>query len=97
MSDSLADALLTISGHPLCATVDVEQGDDDSLSFYIEDGDTADGVRDYDLEATLALYDQAGTTYRLTVLLPRPTDAGDSEPDGWQAPTVSERTSFACR
>jgi hypothetical protein len=96
MSDPLADALLTIGGHPLCS-VTVEQGDELALTFFIENDETGDSAREHDLEATLALYDETGHPYRLAVFLPQPSDDADTEPDGWQAPTVYERNSFACR
>ena len=91
MSDTLADALLTIGERPLC-TVTVEQGDDDELAFFFENDQTGDHSYEADLAATLASYDQAGP-YRLTIFTPLVYD--DCEPEGWQSPTINERNSLA--
>jgi len=92
MSTPLADALLTIGNHPLCS-VEVEQSDDNWLSFFLENDQTGDIASESDLEASLALYDQAGAPYRLTVLLP--VDEESIEPEGWQSPTAYERNTLA--
>ena len=92
MSEALADALLTIGNHPLCS-VEVEQTQDSWLSFFLENDQTGDIASEDDLEASLALYDQAGAPYRLTVLLP--VDEEGIEPEGWQSPTINERNSLA--
>jgi len=89
---ALAEALLTIGNHPLCS-VEVEQSDDQALWFYFQNGHNDDYTSESDLEASLALYDQAGAPYRLTVLLP--VDEEGCEPEGWQSPTVNERNALA--
>jgi hypothetical protein len=87
MSDSLADALLTIGNHPLCADTQVEQGDTADLRFFVENDKTGDPSWPADLEADLASYDQAGP-YRITIYLPQEQDCW--EPDD-QGPTAAER------
>jgi hypothetical protein len=94
MSTPLADALLTIGEHPLC-TVEVEQSDDLALWFYFQNGHNDDYINADDLATTLATYDQFGTSYRLTVLLPLSVEEYDTEPEGWQSPTINERNSLA--
>lgn len=94
MSDLLADALLTIGEHPLC-TVEVEKSDDAALWFYFQNGHNDDYASAEELAATLATYDQAGAAYRLTVLLPQPAEEYDTEPEGWQSPTINERNSLS--
>jgi hypothetical protein len=89
---ALAEALLTIGNYPLCS-VEVEQSDDSWLSFFLENDQTGEIASESDLEASLALYDQAGAPYRLTVLLP--VDEEDCEPEGWQSPTIDERNALA--
>ena len=95
MSTPLADALLTIGEHPLCSTVEVEQSDDLALWFYFQNGHNDDYINAEDLATTLATYDQIGTPYSLTVLLPLPAEECDTEPEGWQSPTIDERNSLA--
>jgi hypothetical protein len=94
MSDALADALLTIGDHPLC-TVEVEKSDDVVPWFYFQNGHNDDYTSTEELAATLATYDQIGTPYSLTVLLPLPAEDYDAEPEGWQSPTINERNSLA--
>ena len=95
MPDPLAEALLTIGEHSLCSAVEVEQSDDVALWFYVQNGHNDDYINADDLATTLATYDQIGTAYRLTVLLPQPADEYDTEPEGWQSPTINERNSLA--
>jgi len=87
---ALADALLTIGSHPLCSAVEVEQGDNDSLAFFLDNGKTGDPAWPTDLEATMSDYDQARAPYRLTVILPQATETWDDEP-GWETPSAAER------
>jgi hypothetical protein len=94
MSEALADALLTIGDHPLC-TVEVEESDDAALWFYFQNGHNDDYTSAEELDAALATYDQIGTPYSLTVLLPLPAEVYDAEPEGWQSPTINERNSLA--
>ena len=94
MSEALADALLTIGDHPLC-TVEVEKSDDVALWFYFQNGHNDDYTSTEELATTLATYDQIGTPYSLTVLLPQPAEYYDAEPEGWQSPTINERNSLA--
>ena len=94
MSDTLSDALLTIGDHPLC-TVEVENSDDVALWFYFQNGHNDDYITPEELTDTLATYDQIGTPYSLTVLLPLPAEDYDAEPEGWQSPTIDERNSLA--
>jgi hypothetical protein len=84
----LADALATISKHPLCTETKTEQGNTDSLHFFIENDKVGDPSWPDDLETDLASYDQDGRPYRITVYLPQQQD--DSEPDD-QGPTAAER------
>ena len=95
MSTLLAEALLTIGEHPLCSAVEVEQSDDLALWFYVQNGHNDDYINADDLATTLATYDQAGAAYRLTVLLPQPAEEYDTEPEGWQSPTINERNSLS--
>ena len=94
MSDTLAEALLTIGERPLCS-VEVEQSDDVALWFYFQNGHNDDYVTPEELTATLATYDQIGTPYSLTVLLPLSAEDYDAEPEGWQSPTIDERNALA--
>ena len=95
MAQVLADALTTISKHPLCTETKTEQGDTDSLHFFIENDKVGDPSWPDDLETDLASYDQDGRPYWITVYLPQEQD--DSEPDD-QGPTAAERNSsmLAC-
>ena len=95
MSTPLADALLTIGEHPLCSIAEQRQSDDLALWFHVQNGHNDDYINADDLATTLATYDQAGAAYRLTVLLPQPADEYDTEPEGWQSPTINERNSPA--
>jgi hypothetical protein len=95
MSTPLADALLTIGEHPLCSAVEVDQSDDLALWFYFQNGYNDDYTSAEELATTLATYDQIGTPYSLTVLLPLPAEDYDAEPEGWQSPTINERNSLA--
>ena len=97
MIKALADALFAIGSHPLCSAVEVEQGDTDGLRFFLDNGKTGDPAWPEDLEAELASYDQGGTPYRLTVILPQATETWDDEP-GWETPSAAERNSrmLAC-
>lgn len=94
MSTPFADALLTIGEHPLCS-VEVEQSDDVALWFYFQNAHNDDYVTPEELTATLATYDQIGTPYSLSILLPLPAEDYDAEPEGWQSPTIDERNSLA--
>jgi hypothetical protein len=94
MSIPLADALLTIGEHPLCSAVEVEQSDDLAIWFHIQNGHNNDYSNADDLATTLATYDQIGTPYNLTVLLPQSAEEYDTEPEGWQSPTINERNSL---
>jgi hypothetical protein len=94
MSTLLADALLTIGERPLCS-VEVEKSDDVALWFYFQNGIYDDCVTSEELTDTLATYDQIGTPYSLTVLLPLPAEDYDAEPEGWQGPTIDERNALA--
>jgi hypothetical protein len=94
MSEALAEALLTIGERPLCS-VEVEKSDDVALWFYFQNGHNDDYTSAEELAATLATYDQIGTPYSLTVLLPLPAEDYDAEPEGWQSPTINERNSLA--
>jgi hypothetical protein len=95
MSTLLADALLTIGERPLCS-VEVEHSDDVALWFYFQNGHNDDYANAEELTDTLATYDQIGTPYSLTVLLPLPAeDYDDCEPEGWQSPTIDERNALA--
>jgi len=85
--NDLADALTTIGKHPFCTETKIEQGDSDSLHFFIENGEAGDPTWPADLAADLAFYDQFGT-YRITIYLPQQQD--DGEPDD-QGPTAAER------
>jgi len=87
---ALADALLTIGSHPLCSAVELEQGDTDDLQFFLDNGKTGDPAWPADLDAELASYDQGGTPYRLTVILPQAAETWDDEP-GWETPSAAER------
>jgi hypothetical protein len=87
MTQALADALTTIGSHPLCTDTQIEQGDTDSLHFFIENGEAGDPTWPADLAADLAFYDQFGP-YRITVYLPQ--EQNDSPPDD-QGPTAAER------
>jgi hypothetical protein len=75
VSAYLANALLTIGEHPLCATVELRQSDDQALWFYVENDQNDDYTDAEDLATTLASYDETGAPYRLTVLLPVPKEA----------------------
>ncbi|NDE17264.1 hypothetical protein EBZ80_20265 [bacterium] len=94
MSTLLADALLIIGKRLLC-TVEVQKSDDVALWFYFQNGHNDDYTSAKELAATLATYDQIGTPYNLTVLLPLPAEDYDAEPEGWQSPTIDERNSLA--
>jgi hypothetical protein len=94
MSDPLAEALLTIGERHLCS-VEVEKSDDVPLWFYFQSGHNDDYTSAEELAATLATYDEIGTPYSLTVLLPLPAEDYDAEPEGWQSPTIDERNSLA--
>jgi len=85
--NALADALTIIGSHPFCTETKIEQGDTDSLHFFIENDKVGDPSWFSDLEADLASYDQDGRPYRITVYLPQEQD--DSEPD--QGPTAADR------
>ena len=91
MIKALADALFAIGHHPLCSTVEVEQGDDTALAFFIDNGKTGDPAWPSDLEETLASYDQTQAPYRLTVILPQPAEAWDDESANWEMPSAAER------
>jgi hypothetical protein len=95
MSTPLAEALLTIEQHPLCSIAEQRQSDDVALWFHIENDHNDDYTSAEELATTLATYDQIGTPYSLTVLLPQPAEEYDTEPDGWQSPTINERNSLA--
>jgi hypothetical protein len=95
MSTPLAEALLTIKKHPRCSIVEQRQSDDLAPWFYVENDDNNDYTNAEDLAANLASYDQIGTPYSLTVLLPLPAEDYDAEPEGWQSPTINERNSLA--
>ena len=94
MPDSLATALLAIGERPLCSCVTVEQGDDDELAVYIQNAQNGDWAGEGNLEAMLALFDQDGISYSLTVYLAQPAD-DDREPEGWQSPTIDDRNALA--
>jgi hypothetical protein len=94
MSTLLADALLTIGERPLCS-VEVEKSDDVALWFYFQNGHNDDYVTPEELTATLATYDQIGTPYSLSILLPLPAEDYDAEPEGWQSLTIDERNALA--
>lgn len=94
MSDSLATALLAIGERLLCTTVTVEQGDDDELAFYIQNAQNDDWAGESNLKEMLALFDQDGISYSLTVYLAQPAD-DDREPEGWQSPTINDRNALA--
>jgi len=94
MSYTLAEALLTIGERPLCS-VEVEKSDDVALWFYFQNGYNDDYTSAEELTETLATYDQIGTPYSLTVLLPLPAEDYDAEPEGWQSPTIDERNALA--
>ena len=95
MSTPLADALLTIGEHPLCSVVELQQSDDLAIWFHVQNDQSNDYTDADDLATTLASYDTTCTPYRLTVLLPQPAEEYDTEPNGWQSPTINERNSFA--
>ena len=88
MAQAFADALLTISNHPLCTDTQIEQGDTSDLWFFVQNDQTGDPTWPADLKADLASYDQAGP-YRITIYLPQ-VQEDDSEPDD-QGPTAAER------
>ena len=94
MSDSLATALLAIGERPLCSTVTVEQGDDDELAFYIQNGQNDDWASETGLTEMLAFFDQDSIPYSVTVYLAQPAD-DDLEPEGWQSPTIDDRNALA--
>jgi hypothetical protein len=94
VTQTLADALTTIGSHPLCTDTQIEQGDTDSLHFFIENDKVGDPSWRADLEADLASYDKDGRPYRVTVYLPQQRD--DGEPDD-QGPTAAERNSGMLR
>jgi hypothetical protein len=88
VTNALSDALTIIGSHPFCSETKIEQGDTDSLHFFIENDKVGDPSWPDDLETDLASYDQDGRPYRVTVYLPQEQD--DSEPDD-QGPTAAER------
>jgi hypothetical protein len=88
VTNALADAVTIIGSHPFCIETKTEQGDTDSLHFFIENDKVGDPSWPADLEADLASYDQDGRPYRVTVYLPQ--QQNDSEPDD-QGPTAAER------
>ena len=87
MTNALADALTTISSHPLCTDTQIEQGDTADLRFFIENDKVGDPSWPADLEADLASYDQAGP-YRITIILPQDQDCIELDDHG---PTAAER------
>jgi len=95
MSTPLAEALLTIAEHPLCSIIEQQQSDDLAPWFFIQNDHNEDYSDADNLAATLASYDTTGAAYRLTVLLPLSAEDYDTEPNGWQSPTINERNSLA--
>jgi hypothetical protein len=94
VTNALADALTIIGSHSLCTDTQIEQGDTDSLHFFIENDKVGDPSWPDDLETDLASYDKDGRPYRITVYLPQQQD--DSEPDD-QGFTAAERNSMLAR
>ena len=89
MAQAFADALLTISNHPLCTDTQIEQGDTSDLWFFVQNDQTGDPTWPADLKADLASYDQAGP-YRITIILPQVQVQECGEPDD-QGPSAAER------